>query len=123
MHVRETVTAAVVAETVGALVAGLAAVVVRLVTGDWPDGTAWSSVPVMAATGVAVDHYRKGPPHRGRGALAGLLTLGAASPGLMAVTGLWLPGDEGLDGALAVVLAIPVAAAVFAAAAGPPPRA
>ncbi|MFF2353701.1 hypothetical protein ACFVVL_28435 [Kitasatospora sp. NPDC058115] len=120
MHVRAVVTATVLAELAGAVLAGLLLSLLWLLPGDWTTGPAWTGLPVMAAVAPPLDHFGRRPPHRLRGVLAGLLTLAVTGIALLTVTDLWFGWDGSLGGALALGTALPVAAGVFAAVSGPP---
>ncbi|MFE7563637.1 hypothetical protein [Kitasatospora sp. NPDC057500] len=119
MHVRAMVWATILAELVGVLLLGLLLLLMRLAPGDWTEGVAWTGLPVLATVRPPLEYFGRRPPHRARGAAAGLLTFVVLGGALLLVTGQWVPADEGLDGVLAMMLAAPVATGVFAAVSGP----
>ncbi|MFF7454390.1 hypothetical protein [Kitasatospora sp. NPDC008115] len=119
MHVRRLVTATILAELLGAVLAGLVYSLFRLLPGDWTEGVAWTGLPLMAAIAPLADHFARRPPHRRRGVLAALPALVVTGIALLSVTDRWFAGVEGLGGAVAMGIALPVAAGVFAAVSGP----
>ncbi|MFF2662007.1 hypothetical protein ACFVUH_32190 [Kitasatospora sp. NPDC058032] len=122
MHVRSLVKATILAEIGMALLIGLLALAVRLLLGDdWTQGMPWG-ICIFGATGVSGDYYRRRPPNRRRGVLAGLAVLGVLAVAITTVADLWVPGDLGgnVYVGLALMATLPVANGVFAYVAGPP---
>ncbi|WP_406086620.1 hypothetical protein [Kitasatospora purpeofusca] len=122
MHVRDMVAATVVAEIVGVLFACLLGLAVWTLLGEgWLRDLPWA-LSAVGAVGVAVEYDRKRPPRRLRGVLAGVAALGAVAVVAAAVADRVLPdaAGTGLIGAIALLLAVPVANGVLAAAAGRP---
>ncbi|MFB6891510.1 hypothetical protein ACFCX4_19640 [Kitasatospora sp. NPDC056327] len=85
--------------------------------GDFP----WVACMILA-TGPMGDYFHARPPHRVRGALAGGAALALVLASGVIAADRWLPSVGGnVTGALAVMIAFPVAAGVFVAVAGPRP--
>ncbi|MFE6865728.1 hypothetical protein ACFVFS_04165 [Kitasatospora sp. NPDC057692] len=124
MHVRDLVLATLVAEAMAALFVGVAVLAGWLLLGDdWIRGLPWA-IWVLGADWAPVEYYRRRPPHRVRGAAAGLLVLGLVAAAVVVGVESLLPdaAPDDLDGALALAAALPVAAGAFAAVAGPLPE-
>lgn len=78
----------------------------------------------VPAVGPVTGRYRAEPPHRRRGAAAGLLAYAAAGVAVQAAVERFAPVlvAYGADVPVALLLAGPVAAAVFSVVAGRPPH-